>query len=127
MKAWLLTLSASALLTSLPASAEMFGNDYKPCGEKPSTPEIVACVDAKTKVWDTRLNAAYRDLQKRITAGQRQPLVTSEQAWMQYRDANCRFYGAGEGTISRVQAAECVRSMTQERTLELEKAMKLGE
>lgn len=58
--------------------------------------DIVACVQAKTKVWDDRLNAAYRDLQKQITPDQR-PLQQAEQAWIQYRDANCKFYYTAQG------------------------------
>jgi len=120
-------LPALILVASLPASAEMFGSDYPPCGEKPSTPEIVACIQAKTKVWDDRLNAAYRDLLKRITPDQRQPLQQAEQHWIQYRDANCKFYASGPGTISVVQTAECFRSMTEDRAKEIGKAMKLGD
>jgi uncharacterized protein YecT (DUF1311 family) len=90
----------------------MFGADYKPCGDKQSTLDIVACVNAKTKVWDARLNEAYKGAQKRISEGQRQPLVASEQAWTRYRDSNCGFYGAADGTIRQVMTAECVRSMT---------------
>ena len=123
----LIALPALILAGSPPACAEMFGSDYEPCGERPSTPEIVACVNAKTKVWDDRLNAAYHDLQKRITPDQRQPLQQAEQRWIQYRDANCKFYAFGPGTISRVQASECVRSMTEDRAKELGKAMKLGD
>ena len=123
----LLTILALILVASLPAYAEMFGDDYTPCGEKPSTPDIVACVQAKTKIWDDRLNAAYRDLLKRITPDQRQSLQQAEQLWIQYRDANCRFYSSGPGTISRIQAAECVRSLTEDRAKELAKAMKLGD
>jgi uncharacterized protein YecT (DUF1311 family) len=84
-----------------PASAEMFGADYKPCGDKQSTLDIVACVNAKTKVWDARLNEAYRGVQKRINEGQRHPLVASEQAWIKYRDSNCGFYGGADGTSAR--------------------------
>jgi uncharacterized protein YecT (DUF1311 family) len=58
--------------------------------------EIVNCVQARAKVWDDRLNAAYRDLLKRITPDQRQPLMQAEQLWIQYRDANCKFYYAGD-------------------------------
>lgn len=39
----------------------------------------------------------------------------------QYRDANCAFYGVQDGSIRQVQA---VRSMTEDRAHELEKAMK---
>jgi len=33
----------------LPAGAEMFGPDYQPCGDKPSTLAIVECVQAKNQ------------------------------------------------------------------------------
>jgi uncharacterized protein YecT (DUF1311 family) len=128
MRYWrLLALLPLIVLGTPPASAEMFGADYKPCGDKQSTVDIVACVTAKTKAWDDRLNEAYKGVQKRISAGQRQPLAAAEQLWIKYRDANCGFYAAADGTIRQVMAAECMRSMTQDRALELEKAMKLGD
>ena len=37
---------------------------------------------------------------------------------------NCAFYGVQDGSIRQVQAAECIRSMTEDRAHELEKAMK---
>lgn len=115
---------AVLVLMALPAMAAMFGPGYQPCGDKPSTLDIVACVEAKTKVADQRLNAAYKALQARIDPAQRQPLLAAQRLWVQYRDANCGFYGAQEGTIREVQAAECLRSMTEDRAQELEKAMK---
>jgi len=115
---------AVALLAALPAEAEMFGPDYQPCGDKSSTLAIVECVQAKTKVSDQRLNAAYKALQARIDAAQRQPLLSAQRLWVQYRDANCGFYGTQDGSIRQVQGAECIRSMTEDRARELEKAMK---
>jgi uncharacterized protein YecT (DUF1311 family) len=112
------------LMAARSVSAEMFGADYQPCGDKPNTLAIVECVQAKTKAADERLNAAYKALQARIDPAQRQPLLNAERLWVQYRDANCGFYGAQEGSIRQVQAAECVRSMTEDRARELEKAMK---
>ena len=120
-----LLLAALASLIALPAVAEMFGPDYKPCGDQPNTLATVDCVAAKTKVWDQRLNTAYQSLAKRIDAGQRDPLKAAQRLWVQYRHVNCRFYGAQEGSIREIQAAECLRAMTQGRALELEKAMKL--
>ena len=117
---WL--VAVIAFLTATPARPEMFGTDYQPCGQKQSTLDIVACVDAKTKIWDLRLNAAYKALQQRIDAGQAESLRAAQRLWVQYRDANCRFYGSAEGSIREVQAAECMRSMTQDRALELERA-----
>ena len=102
----------------------MFGPDYPPCGDRPNTLAIVECVQAKTRAADQRLNAAYKALQARIVPAQRQPLVTAQRLWVQYRDANCLFYGMQEGTIRQVQAAECLRSMTNDRARELEEAMR---
>ena len=71
------------------------------------------------------MNAAYKALQARIDAAQRQPLLAAQRLWVQYLDANCGFYGVRDGSIRQVQAAECIRSMTEDRAHELEKAMKL--
>jgi uncharacterized protein YecT (DUF1311 family) len=49
----------------------------------------------------------------------------AQRLWVQYRDANCGFYGVQDGSIRQVQAAECIRSMTEDRAHELEEAMKL--
>jgi len=51
---------------------------------------------------------------------QRARLRAAQRLWIQYRDANCGFYALGEGTISRVEAAECMRSMIEARARELE-------
>jgi uncharacterized protein YecT (DUF1311 family) len=118
-------VSALALTAVLPAEAEMFGPGFKPCGEKTATLAVVECVQAKTNVADQRLNAAYKALQARIDAAQGQPLLAAQRLWVQYRDANCGFYGVQDGSIRQVQAAECIRSMTEDRAHELEKSMKL--
>jgi len=116
-------VSALALMAALPAEAEIFGPGFQPCGEKTSTPDVVECVQAKTSVADQRLNAAYKALLARIEAAQRQPLLAAQRVWVQYRDANCGFYRVQDGSIRQVQAAECIRSMTEDRARELEKAM----
>jgi uncharacterized protein YecT (DUF1311 family) len=119
-------IPALALMTALPAEAEMVGPGFQPCGEKTSTLAIVGCVQARTNVADQRLNAAYKALQARIEPAQRQPLLLGQGLWVQYRDANCGFYGTHDGSIRQVQGAECMRSMTEDRARELEKAMKLN-
>jgi uncharacterized protein YecT (DUF1311 family) len=113
-----------ALMAALPAKAEMFGSGFQPCGQKTSTLEV-QCVEAKTNIADQRLNAAYKALQARIEANQRQPLLAAQRLWVQYRDAKCASYGTRDGSIRQVQAAECIRSMTEDRARELEEATKL--
>lgn len=120
MPGHLLTMLALVFCCSS-AAAQMFEGDYRECSEL-STLGITECVAEKTKAWDARLNRAYKSLQQRIEPEQQQALLTAQRLWIRYRDANCGFYSAGPGSISRIEAAECLRSMTRERTCELEAA-----
>ena len=81
---------------------------------------MVTCLQGQTAQWDKRLNAAYQQATKNAEDTQRDQLRTAQRLWVQYRDANCLYYGMGEGTIARVDAAECVRRMTETRAKELE-------
>jgi uncharacterized protein YecT (DUF1311 family) len=83
---------------------------------------MVACLQAETTLWDQRLNLAYRELMQRSDAGQQQPLKAAQRLWIRYRDANCGFYASAEGSIRQIDAAQCLRAMTQARACELETA-----
>lgn len=120
----LIVLLAAGSIAGPALASGMFDDGYQPCGNGLSTLAIVACVQSKTQVADKRLNAAYTSLQRGVDAGQREPLRAAQRLWIQYRDANCRFYGAQDGTISGIKAAECLRAMTDARAAELEDAAK---
>jgi uncharacterized protein YecT (DUF1311 family) len=68
------------------------------------------------------LNAAYKALQARIEANQRQSLLAAQRLWVQYRDANCGFYGVQDvdpaGAGSRMHTLD-----DEDRARELEMAM----
>jgi len=86
-----------------------------------STYQMVECLKAKTAQWDKRMNAAYQQALKDAAGDkQREQLRTAQRLWVQYRDANCLYYDLGEGTIARLDAGECMRSMTETRAKELE-------
>jgi uncharacterized protein YecT (DUF1311 family) len=120
---WIVALLAAG--AAQPAAAAMFDKDSDACTQRgDSTVSISECLAAKAKAWDQRLNAAYAALGNRIAPAQRAPLTAAQRAWVLYRDANCRFYAAQDGTIRQIQAAECLRSMTEDRALELDHAMK---
>jgi uncharacterized protein YecT (DUF1311 family) len=85
-----------------------------------STFEMVEWLKAKTAQWDKRMTVAY---QRMLNAGepkQREQLRAAQRLWIQYRDANCLYYGLGEGTIARIEAGDCMLRMTKSRALELE-------
>jgi uncharacterized protein YecT (DUF1311 family) len=85
-----------------------------------NTFQMVECLKAKTAQWDKRMNIAYQQALKDAAAKQQDQLRAAQRLWIQYRDANCLYYGLGEGTIARLDAGECMRSMTEARAKELE-------
>ncbi|WP_338834629.1 lysozyme inhibitor LprI family protein [Bradyrhizobium septentrionale] len=86
-----------------------------------NTFQMVECLKAKTARWDKRMNVAYQQALKDAAGDkQREQLRTAQRLWIQYRDANCLYYDLGEGTIARLDAGECMRSMTETRAKELE-------
>ena len=98
-----------------------YGTEYQTCA-KGSTVDIEQCVGRLTKGWDQRLNAAYQ----RLIEGNRNAykMRIAQRLWVQFRNANCRYYGAGGGAIRRLAFAECMRSATAHRALELEDLLK---
>jgi uncharacterized protein YecT (DUF1311 family) len=113
-------VAAAALVgAAVSASAGDQGDPKQSCDG--STYEMVDCLKAKTAQWDKRLNVAYRKaLDDAQSDKQREQLRAAQRLWIQYRDANCLYYDLGEGTIARIDAGECMRSMTEARAKELE-------
>jgi uncharacterized protein YecT (DUF1311 family) len=85
-----------------------------------NTFQMVECLKAKTAQWDKRMTVAYQQALKDAVPQQHDQLRAAQRLWIQYRDANCLYYGLGEGTIARLDAGECMRSMTEARARELE-------
>jgi uncharacterized protein YecT (DUF1311 family) len=114
----LLSVSAALPLSAAPAFAGAKGDPTQECDG--STVEIVECIKTKTAQSDRRLNIAFEKALKAANPQQHDQLRTAQRLWVQYRDANCLYVGMGEGTISRISAAECLFNMTEERAKELE-------
>jgi uncharacterized protein YecT (DUF1311 family) len=110
-------VAALIALTSM-ASAGDQGDPEKSCDG--NTFQIVECLKAQTAQWDKRMGIAYQQAMKDAGSRQRDQLRAAQRLWIQYRDANCLYYGMGEGTIARIDAGECMRNMTQARARELE-------
>jgi len=114
----ILAFAASAARAD--TGCEWYGEEYQTCRDG-NTHDIVMCLSKLYEKWDGRLNAAYKKLLGMEKEAVRlKTLKLSQQAWLKYRDANCDWYEAGEGTIHRLWGSECMRSMTACRALELE-------
>jgi uncharacterized protein YecT (DUF1311 family) len=117
MRTWYILI----LIALTPSAAWAQAKDPPSIDCDGSTYEMVDCLKAKTAVWDKRLNKAYQDaLKNAVSPQQAEKLRAAQRIWVQYRDANCQYYDAGEGTIARIEAGECMRSMTEARAKELE-------
>jgi len=116
-----LKLSIGAAATAVLASAAYAGDQGEPeqsCDG--NTFQMVECLKARTAQWDKRMTTAYQQAIKDAGEKQRGQLRSAQRLWIQYRDANCLYYGLGEGTIAPIDAGECVRNMTKARPEELE-------
>ena len=116
------TFAALALTASM-ALAQDKGDSKPEESCDGSTVQMVECLSRLTATWDKRLNDAYQQALKDAASNeQREQLRKAQRAWIAYRDANCLYYRMGEGTIARLDAGECMRSMTESRAKELEGA-----
>jgi len=109
-----------ALVSTVLATTAQAGDQGDPRSCDGSTAEMVECLKAQTAQWDKRMTIAYQQAMKNAAAAQRDQLRAAQRLWIQYRDANCLYYGMGEGTIARVDAGECLRRMTEARAREFE-------
>ena len=110
--------AATMLLLASAVDAGDQGDPEKSCDG--NTFEMVECLKARTAQWDKRMTTAYQQALKDAVPQQGEQLRAAQRSWIQYRDANCLYYGLGEGTIARLDAGECMRSMTEARARELE-------
>lgn len=113
-------LVAAVFVTALASAARAGepGDPKRSCDG--NTFQMVECLKAKTAQWDKRMNVAYQQALKDAGDKQGEQLRTAQRLWVQYRDANCLYYGMGEGTIAHIDAGECMRNLTEVRAKELE-------
>lgn len=88
----------------------------------------VNCLSAETEVWNGKLNEEYKVTRGFYAGldsdddGQRvEALLKAQRAWIAFRDAECAMeYAAwGKGSIRSIAGADCLMSLTAERTVRL--------
>lgn len=116
---WPFLILLASLVYPWSAATEMYGPEYQECSAN-STVEIVNCVSVRTKNWEDRLTVEYETALARVDQAHREPLRSAQRLWLEYREANCRFYYSREGSIRQIESAECLRWMTEARVLKLQ-------
>ncbi len=120
--AWALA-AATTMPLAVHAQEINLTKQFSVCMDKADgvTQNMVECIDAEIKRQDARLNKAYKALVADLTPERKKQLLEAQRAWLKFRDTNCAFYFDPDGgTIARVQAVDCLMTMTASRAKELE-------
>jgi uncharacterized protein YecT (DUF1311 family) len=119
-----LAVGAPAAAASLQDVQKRYTPAFDRCLNGPqgmSTIGQIDCIAEELKVQDARLNSIYAKAMAGLTPAQKDKLRTAQRTWLAFRDADCASLQDEEwGSISRVEANQCVLERTVERTLELE-------
>ncbi len=78
--------------------------------------------DADYKKADAALNKTYQNVLKKLDASGKADLKSAQNAWIKYRDLDCKFQSAGSagGSIHSMIVAGCLSDKTEARTKELD-------
>jgi uncharacterized protein YecT (DUF1311 family) len=105
------------------AQAEpQYSAEYNTCMDKAAgvTANVITCVGTELTQQDKALNDNYKALKAGLKAKRQKQLQEVQRLWLQYRDANCKFYDDPDGgSMQRVLANDCVLRATAERAEEL--------
>ena len=86
-----------------------------------STLGMLGCIGEERARQDRALNATYREAMAGLNPRQQAKLRSAQRTWIAYRDARCAsFMDEDWGSLSRITAADCLLTMTIERTIELQ-------
>jgi len=83
-----------------------------------STAGMVGCINAEFAVQDKILNENYKKAMSVLNDENKKILKDIQRKWVAYKEAKCAFYPQ-QGSIHRLDAADCYLQMTKERATEL--------
>lgn len=118
-------ISIAIFSLSMCASAkEPYSDRFSACIKDSGgvTVSMVNCIAEELEKQDARLNSVYKQFSASLTAERKKDLVEAQRLWIQYRDANCKFYVDPEGGTAELLAGnECLLWQTTERANELQR------
>ncbi len=119
-------IGCSAIGLLLPKAVGQPTTPQPNCTNPQTTADIHLCLGQEYRNADRRLNQLYQQLQTRLPVNRRQKLVTSQQAWIQFRDAACDFSSSryAGGSLEPVRRTDCLTRLTRQRVQDLEEALR---
>lgn len=97
-------------------------DSYYACAGKTEgvTQAIQDCIEEEYAYQDNRLNTGYQALMTSLSESERVALRDAQRRWILERDRKCDWDEQSEGQAQRVEANDCLLTMTAIRADELE-------
>lgn len=97
----------------------------KECDGRGSQADLNLCAGDNFKQADTKLNAVYAKLLKKISAAGQAKLREAQKSWIAYRDSQCAFETLGtiDGSIHGMVVAQCLADLTEQQTKRLQQQL----
>ena len=92
------------------------------CGNATTQAEINQCAGGDYKKADAQLNKVYKAVLGKADEGQQAQLKAAQNAWIKFRDLDCKFQtsGAEGGSIYPTALAGCLEAKASARAKELD-------
>jgi uncharacterized protein YecT (DUF1311 family) len=122
MKKYIVSFALLILSISAAQAQSQYSSEYNQCMDKAAgvTADVITCIGTEVTQQDKKLNANYKTLKASLNANRQKQLLEVQRVWLQYREANCKFYDDPEGgSMQRILANDCFLRMTAERAEEL--------
>ncbi|MEA1064787.1 lysozyme inhibitor LprI family protein [Apirhabdus apintestini] len=87
------------------------------CVDPQTQQEMNACAAQEYQKADGQLNATYQQMLTRASEKQRELLTVAQRAWLQVRDADCKFVSSGAegGSAQSLAWNQCLADKTRDR------------
>jgi uncharacterized protein YecT (DUF1311 family) len=120
-----LTMSAAVLCLAAFTTAAV----AQDCDDPQTQMEMNACAGIAYEDADAALNAVYSEVRSRLDDEGREQLLTTQRAWIAFRDAECTFRSRGVegGSIQPMIHANCLTELTEQRTADFETMLECPE
>lgn len=118
---WLVTVGSIALpLTCVSISSSMAQEVN--CANAMTQQARNLCARQEFEASEQKLNQTYQQLLSRLRGKPRTLLANAQQAWIEYREANCayKYDGYTAGAIASMMYSNCLRQATERRIKDLE-------
>lgn len=92
------------------------------CTDPQTQTDLNICAGKRYEAADAALNAIYGTVRDRLDEAGREQLLTTQRAWIAYRDAECTFRSRGVegGSIYPLIYGDCLTELTEQRTADFE-------